>query len=273
MATQASALNSPRRSDVTRPLIAVTTSEIRASGTVTATPEGEPPQHEMALGLKYLHAIETAGGIPAVVPPLRGEALDGLLSRVSAVCLSGGPDLDPESYGERRHARTGPTESRLDDFELELARAADARRLPILAICRGLQVLNVARGGTLHQHLPDVVGPAVNHRQPEPGSHLTHWVVLEPSSRVSQVLARRRVKVNSFHHQAVATLGEGLLITGRAGDGTVESVEAVDREFVVGVQWHAECLIDRPGQAGLFRAFIEAARRYDEAATRFSRVA
>ena len=255
------------------PLIAVTTSEIRASGDVKATPQGEPPQHEMALGLKYLHAIESAGGIPVVVPPLHIDSLDGLLSRVAGVCLSGGPDLDPDSYGERRHARTGPTESRLDEFELEFARAADARRLPILAICRGLQVLNVARGGTLHQHLPEVVGERINHRQTEPGARLTHWVALEPASRTSRVLARRRAKVNSFHHQAVATLGEGLTITGRAGDGTVESLEATDRDFVLGVQWHAECLIDRAEQAALFREFVEAARRFDEVAARFSRVA
>jgi putative glutamine amidotransferase len=275
MVTRAPALDPSPRPDteVARPLIAVTTSEIRASGAVRATPQGEPPQHEMALGLKYLYAIESAGGIPVVVPPLLGEALEGLLSRVSGVCLSGGPDLDPESYGERRHARTGPTESQLDGFELELARAADARRLPILAICRGLQVLNVARGGTLHQHLPDVVGRRINHRQREPGGRLTHWVALAPASRLSQALAQRRAKVNSFHHQAVATLGEGLLVTGRAGDGTVESVEAIDREFVLGVQWHAECLIDRPAQAGLFHAFVDAARRFDAALVRFSRVA
>jgi putative glutamine amidotransferase len=274
MGTRGSAFPLLRVGVVTpRPLIAVTTSEIRASGNVKVTPQGEPPQHEMALGLKYLHAIESAGGIPAVVPPLRGEALDGLLARVAGVCLSGGPDLDPESYGERRHTRTGPTERGLDAFELELARAADARRLPILAICRGLQVLNVARGGTLHQHLPDTVGSRISHRQERPGAQLTHWVALEPSSRVSELMGRRRAKVNSFHHQAVARLGDGLRVTGRASDGTVESVEATDREFVLGVQWHAECLVDRAEQAALFAAFVDAARRFDAAGARFSRVA
>ncbi len=227
----------------------------------------------MALGLKYLAAIDSAGGVPAVVPPLSRDALDSLLSRVAGVCLSGGPDLDPQSYGEPKHVRTGPTESRLDEFELELARAADARHLPILAICRGLQVLNVARGGTLHQHLPDVVGRRINHRQQEPSGRLTHWVALEPSSRVSQVLARRRAKVNSFHHQAVARLGDGLRVTGRASDGTVESVEAVDRDFVIGVQWHAECLTTRSEHAALFRELVNAARQFDQAATRLSRVA
>lgn len=227
----------------------------------------------MALGLKYLHAIEAAGGVPVVVPPLQVDCLDALLERVDGVCLSGGPDLDPESYGERRHSRTGPTERRLDTFELALAQAADARRLPILAVCRGMQLLNVARGGTLHQHLPDVVGERIGHRQSEPGERATHWVTLAPETRLSQILERRRTKVNSFHHQAVATLGTGLSATSWASDGTVESVEAVDRDFVVGVQWHAECLIDRFGQAALFSAFVRSASQVNEAAARFADVA
>jgi putative glutamine amidotransferase len=227
----------------------------------------------MALGLKYLHAIELAGGIPVVVPPLQVDCLDGLLDRVDGVCLSGGPDLDPESYGARRHVRTGPTESQLDVFELALAKAADARRLPILAVCRGMQLLNVARGGTLHQHLPDIVGERIVHRQSELGEKPTHWVTLDPGSRLSQILDRCRTKVNSFHHQAVETLGAGLTVTSRASDGTVESVEAADRDFVVGVQWHAECLVDRFGQTALFRAFVDASRDTDQAVRRFIDVA
>jgi putative glutamine amidotransferase len=257
----------------TRPLIAVTTSEVRAAAAVTPTRHGEPPQLEMALGLKYLHALERAGCVPVVLPPLHDGCLDALLDRVDGVCLSGGPDLDPESYGERRHPALGPTERQLDSFELALARAADERGLPILAVCRGMQLLNVARGGTLHQHLPDVVGERIVHRQSEAGERPTHWVTIAPESRLSQILERQRTKVNSFHHQGVAELGAGLIVTGRASDGTVESLEAVDREFVVGVQWHAECLIDRFGQAALFSAFVEAACRFERAAARFAFVA
>jgi putative glutamine amidotransferase len=256
-----------------RPLVAVSTSEIRRGEAVMLTPQGEPPQHEMALGLKYLYAIERAGGLPVVVPPLGGECLEPLLDQVAGVCLSGGPDLDPKSYGERRHSLTGPTERRLDRFELALARAADARGLPIFAICRGMQVLNVARGGTLHQHLPDVVGEQVAHRQPQPGTTVTHWVKLERASRLGHILRRERTKVNSFHHQAVAQIGAGLEVTGRASDGTVESIEAPDREFVVGVQWHAECLIERPAHAGLFGEFVDAARRFKRPAVQIARAA
>lgn len=251
-----------------RPLIAVTTSEVRTAETVSPTPQGEPPQREMALGLKYLRALERAGAIPVVMPPLSSTVADELLDRFDGLCLSGGPDLDPRAYGERRHATTGPVESELDEFELELARAADARGLPILAICRGMQALNVVRGGSLHQHLPDVHGTAINHRQTEAGSRPTHWVSLEPGSRIASTLQRSRVKVNSFHHQGVARLGEGLIATGRAGDGTVESVEAIDRDFVLGVQWHAECLVDHREQAALFSAFVDTAREQRSGASR-----
>ncbi len=255
------------------PLIAVTTSELRPSHPGTATPQGEPPQREMALGLKYLKAIELAGGIPVVIPPLAEESLEPLLDRVSGLCLSGGPDLDPLAYGERRHEQIGPTWQELDTFELAVARAADARRLPILAICRGLQVLNVARGGSLHQHLPDIAGSTINHRQSEPSGEPTHWVKLEQGSRLSQIMGSRQLQVNSFHHQAAAELGEALLVTGQAPDGTVESLEAADREFLLAVQWHAECLIERSDHAALFAALVEAAGRFENARLRFSSAA
>ncbi|MEA2161427.1 MAG: putative glutamine amidotransferase [Solirubrobacteraceae bacterium] len=261
-------------SDVSqRPLIAVTTSELREGAGVTLTPQGEPSQLEMALGMKYLRAIELAGGIPVVIPPLQPGAIDALLSQVAGVCLSGGPDLDPEAYGAGRHDLLGPTWSDLDAFELAVARAADVRRLPILAICRGLQVLNVARGGTLHQHLPEIVGDGINHRQLEPGGQTTHAVRVEGSSRLGQVLGQTETDVNSFHHQSVDTLGDGLVVSARAPDGTVEGLEGLDREFVLGVQWHAECLVERSEHAALFSAFVEAARRSGEAHAQLARVA
>ncbi len=255
------------------PLIAVTTSEVRPNQPVGATPEGDPPQREMALGLKYLRAIEAAGGIPVVVPPLHSGAAEQLVERVAGVCLSGGPDLDPVTYGAREHERLGPTWRELDEFELALARAADARELPILAVCRGLQALNVARGGTLHQHLPDVVGEQISHRQDEPAADPTHWVTFTGDSRLRRILGRSRAKVNSFHHQAVDELGERLVVTGRARDGTVESIEATDNRFVIGVQWHAECMVARAEHARLFRAFVEAAECFEHASDQFARAA
>jgi putative glutamine amidotransferase len=240
------------------PLIAVTTSEMRAAAIDGATPEADPPRTEMVLGMRYLEAIGRAGGLAMVVPPLPGPAIPALLDRVDGICLSGGPDVHPDAYGAEPHPELGPTEPRLDAFELALARAADERDMPILAICRGAQVLNVARGGTLHQHLPDVAGDAITHRQPQAPSEPTHRVTVAAESRLAGIVGRHELAVNSFHHQAADVIGERLAVAARAEDGTVEAFEAVDRSFVIGVQWHVECLVDLDEQAALFTALIDA---------------
>jgi putative glutamine amidotransferase len=246
------------------PLIAVTTSEMRVASMHTPTPEGDPPRREMALGLTYLEAIQRTGGLPVVVPPLTLDSIDAFLDRVDGVCLSGGPDIDPATYGADPHPRLGPTERRLDDFELALARAADERDMPVLAICRGAKVVNVARGGTLHQHLPDVVGEALEHRQEVVATEVTHPVTVARHSLLGSILGQW-AHVNSFHHQAVRDLGSGLVVTATAPDGTVEAFEASDRSFLVGVQWHAECLVDRDEQAALFEALMAAATQRRDA--------
>jgi putative glutamine amidotransferase len=234
-----------------KPLIGVTTSELRPSSAGTLRRHGEPPHAEMALGMTYLRAIEEAGGMPVVLPPL-GDAI-AYLDRLDGVCLSGGPDLDPDVYGApERHAELGPTEPGLDAFELELARAADARGLPILGICRGAQALNVARGGTLHQHLP-------GHRQTEPATATTHTVHIEPGSRLADVAGAGRLRVNSFHHQAVDVLGTGLRAVARAADGIVEAIEAPGPRLLLGVQWHAEGLTAQPRHRALFAELVSAA--------------
>jgi len=239
-----------------RPLIAVTTSELRRPEDVTARPQGEPPKVEVALATLYPEAIERAGGIPIIVPLLKADAIAALLERVDGVCLPGGPDLQPSTYDEQPHPELGPTEPRVDAVELALVRAADRRRLPILGICRGMQALNVARGGSLHQHLPDVVGTQLNHRQPEHGSVTTHGIEIAAHSRVRAALGGPRLEVNSFHHQAVKTLGSDLVATSWAQDGTIESVEQPGERLVLGVQWHAEGL---RAHAPLFEALIAAA--------------
>jgi putative glutamine amidotransferase len=244
-----------------RPLIAVTTSELRRPDDVCARPQGEPPKLEVALATLYPEAIERAGGIPVIVPLLRPEAIESLLDRVDGVCLPGGPDLQPSTYGEEPHPQLGPTEPRVDAVELALARAADRRNLPILGICRGMQVLNVARGGTLHQHLPDVVGSQLEHRQPEHGSVPTHRVETAPRSRVRRALGGPKLEVNSFHHQAVRTLGQDLVATAWASDGTIEAVEAPGGRLVLGVQWHAEGL---EAHAPLFELLMASAAEADQ---------
>ena len=240
------------------PLIGITTSELRRKEDVRRTPQGEPPASEMALGLTYVTAVAAAGGIPVVLPPLPGIEVEPLLDRFAGVCLSGGPDLSPSSYGAAPHAELGPTEPEADRFELELTRLAWERDLPMLAICRGSQTLNVARGGTLVQHLPELEGVTIAHRQTEPGDAVTHEVEVVAGSLLARLVGTR-VEVNSFHHQGLDRIGDGLRVVAHSPDGVVEGIEGVDRRFVVGVQWHAECLTAHDGHRRLFQALVEAA--------------
>ncbi len=243
-----------------RPLIGVTTSEIRPAERVTPLAEGEPRGREMALGMPYLRGIEAAGGLPVVIPLLPEETIEPLLDRLDGICLSGGPDIDPATYDAKPHAELGPIEPDLDRFELAVARRADAREMPILAICRGTQALNVVRGGALHQHLPDL-SEEIPHRQGNPSDQPSHPVAVEPESRLAATLGGgEELAVNSFHHQAIDRLGEGLVVSARAPDGTVEAIEDPDRRFLIGVQWHAETLLHRPYEAALFERFVDACR-------------
>jgi putative glutamine amidotransferase len=242
-----------------KPLIGVTTSELRPGELATLRRHGEPPHPEMALGITYVRAIEAAGGVPVVMPPLAPADVPALVARLDGLLLSGGPDLAPAAYDAQPHAELGATEPGLDAFEYAVVREALRVDLPILGICRGAQALNVARGGTLHQHLPDVVGDAVVHRQAEDGRHPTHVVDVAPGSRLARVLGTTRLRVNSFHHQAVDRLGEGLRACARAADGTIEAIEDPARPFWLGVQWHAESMVERPEQLALFSGLVAAA--------------
>jgi putative glutamine amidotransferase len=244
-----------------KPLIGVTVSEIRAKEDAQRVRHGEPTQTEMTLGLSYMRAVERAGGLPVALPPLRDENVGPLLEQLSGLLLTGGPDIDPSCYGAEPHPELGPIDRDVDIFEIELCREADRRGLPILGICRGSQVLNVARGGTLIQHLPDRGGP-IEHRQKQPGDRTTHEVRVAPDSGLAQTTGGGPVRVNSFHHQAVDRLGAGLRPVAWAADGVVEAVEdsAHDSgQLVLGVQWHAETLTEEPDQLALFERLVEAA--------------
>jgi putative glutamine amidotransferase len=180
---------------VSRPLIGVTTSEMRLARNTSPQPEGDPPQPEMALGIVYARAVEAAGGLPVVLPPLAGPAIAPLVARLAGVCLSGGPDLDPAAYGAEPHPELGSVEPSLDAFEVAVARSADALGIPVLGICRGCQALNVARGGTLHQHLPDVTDGSIAHRQTTSGRTTSHTVAIEEGSRLAAILGAAELAV------------------------------------------------------------------------------
>ena len=205
----------------------------------------------------YVRAIERAGARPLLVPPTR-ERVDETLDALDGIVFTGGSDLDPETYGAEPHPETFGVHRERDDAELALLRGALARDMPLLGICRGIQVLNVGLGGDLHQHLPEVVGHE-GHKNDPPGEFVEHDVAIEPETRLAQVLGERTT-VKSHHHQGLARVGDGLVTAAHAEDGAVEAVEAPGRRFAVGVLWHPEAGED----AALFEAFVEEARRYAE---------
>ena len=191
--------------------------------------------------LTYIHAVQRAGAraVLLVPDPHDAEHPGDLLRGLAAVILSGGAsDVHAEAYGAEAHPQTGGREPLRDTFEVAIVREAAERDLPLLGICRGMQVVNVAYGGTLHQHLPDVLG-ADEHRVP--GGFSEHEVRIEPGSLAQRVVGREVERVLSHHHQGIDRLGEGLTITGRAtSDDFPEVVEDAEGRFVLGVQWHPE---------------------------------
>jgi putative glutamine amidotransferase len=237
-----------------QPLIGVFTSERHAGALSTLQRCDEAaPARELRLGTPYLRAVEAAGGLPVVLAPDEPAIAEALLERLDGLVLAGGPDLDPLGYGAaERHERLGPTNRVVDAAELALARAADRRGIPLLGICRGAQAINVARGGTLHQHLDD-------HRQTQPATEPAHAVAVAPGSLLAALTGGGRLDVNSFHHQAADRLGRGLRAVATAPDDTVEAIEDPSRPFLLGVQWHAEGMTARDEQLALFEALIAAA--------------
>jgi len=206
--------------------------------------------------LSYVRAIEAAGGRPLLVPPST-EGVEETLEVLDGLLLSGGADLDPASYGAEAHPETNGIRPDRDSAELALLEGALARDMPVLAVCRGSQVLNVARGGELVQHLPEVVGHE-GHKQ-TPGVFADHGVDVLPNTKLRDVIGER-APVKSHHHQGYGRLGQGLRESARAEDGTVEAIEDPSRRFAVGVLWHPE----EEEDAALFQALVEEARRYRE---------
>jgi putative glutamine amidotransferase len=206
--------------------------------------------------LAYVEAVERAGGRALLVPPSL-EGIDETLGALDGLLFSGGSDLDPDLYGAEAHPETNGVRLERDRAELVLLEAALARDMPVLAVCRGSQVLNVARGGDLVQHLPEVVGDE-KHKH-TPGVFADHDVELKEDTRLQRLLGDR-APVKSHHHQGYGTIGEGLVESAWAEDGTVEALEDPSRRFALGVLWHPEAGED----FALFEALVEEAARYRE---------
>lgn len=202
----------------------------------------------------YVRAVERAGGRALLVPPSE-DAVEETLDALDGLLFSGGSDLDPETYGQEAHPETKGVVPERDRGELALLEAALGRDMPVLAVCRGSQVLNVALGGDLVQHLPEVVGDE-KHKH-TPGEFADHDVTVEPETRLGSLLGDR-APVKSHHHQGFGRLGEGLREAARADDGTLEALEDPSRRFALGVLWHPEAGEDMR----LFEALVEEARAY-----------
>lgn len=232
---------------MTQPLIGLTTYGRNQAG-----------RHE--LPAEYSEAVFRAGAIPVMLPPIDGDALAAAwLDRLDGVILTGGGDLDPSLYDGTPHHTIYNLDPARDASEAAVTRAALRRTVPLLAICRGLQVLNVVLGGTLYEHLPDAVGEQVAHRLP-PRETALHRVQVDAGTRLAEILGVAQTEVVSWHHQGIRMLGSGLKPTAYAPDGVIEAVELPEHPWCIAVQWHPELsAAEDPVQQRLFDALAQAA--------------
>ena len=214
--------------------------------------------------ITYIRALENVGGAPLLIPLLEDERLlRKIWDQLDGLLLAGGSDVDPAWYGQAPHAQLGEVDQQQDRVELQLCRWALAEGKPILAICRGIQVLNVAAGGTLYQHLPDQYSSAVNHeesREQQQRALHTHSLELLPDSRLAQLLDATQLMVNSLHHQAICDLAAPLQAVGWSDDRLIEAVESATNQWVIGVQCHPEELM--PQWEAVFAQFVRAAAEW-----------
>ena len=234
-----------------RPIIGITPEELDARGNII-------------LPRAYADAVARAGGLPLILPIWQGAAA-ALLAQCDGIVLSGGSDVDPAHYGGDAHPAVYGVDRVRDDEEIALVRLAHARGIPTLAICRGLQVLNVALGGTLHPHLPDLPGGDIAHRA-EPYGGVTHAIEVVPETRLAAILGAQGEPPISWHHQAIDRVAPELRVVARASDGCIEAVECAEHPWLLGVQWHPELSAAAdPAQQRLFDALIAACKQVHEA--------
>jgi len=228
-------------------------------------PYGPLAQFTFNLNESYIRAVQAAGGLPVIIPPvLKEDELHELFRRLDGLLLSGGGDIDPALFDQARHPSTRGVSEERDCAELALVRWALAEDKPLLAICRGIQVMNVATGGTLVQDISAQIPDATAHSFSDdtPRDHIAHTVTVEADTRLAHILGKTTVATNSWHHQSCQAPGQGIVYTAWAPDGVVEGVEAPDHRFAIGVQWHPEEMFhERTDMLTLFRALVEASEK------------
>ena len=227
---------------------------------VTASIRLDGDTSRVRLTAAYVTALESAGLVPLIVPPLSSaSAAAAILDSVSGLVLTGGEDVDPARYGEKRHEKVRSINAARDATEIALIEGAKARGKPVLAICRGIQILNVALGGTLVQDIPSQLDTRIAHDEDSPRNSRSHEISIEPRSLIAKAVGTERCTVNSFHHQSVKRVADGLRVTARSPDGVIEGLESIDDWWVLAVQWHPEEMTDspEPWDRGLFKAFAQ----------------
>jgi putative glutamine amidotransferase len=226
---------------------------------VTAGIRPDGDTRRVRLAAAYVSALENAGLVPLIVPPLANErSADSIIDSVSGLVLTGGEDVDPARYGETRHEKVRSVNSARDATETALINAAKARMTPVFAICRGIQILNVALGGTLVQDIPSQCDTSIAHDEDSPRDSRAHEISIEPGSLIARAVGTEHCSVNSFHHQSVKRVADGMRVTAKSSDGVIEGIESTDANWwVMGVQWHPEEMTEspEPWDRGLFKAF------------------
>ena len=210
----------------------------------------------------YVDSLRQAGAIPVLIPPQPENARE-IVDELDGILLAGGEDCDPAVYGEERHPTVEPMDPRRQSNDLSLAKIARSRGIPTLGICLGLQVMNVANGGTLVQDIDSQMETDIRHAS-KPENRARHEVVVEKGTKLASIVGAGEVNVNSSHHQAIKDVPRDLKVTAHAPDGVVEGIEDPRHPFYVGVQWHPEDMKGEDSASSIFKAFVEAARRYQE---------
>lgn len=248
-----------------KPVIALTANYITDDSVGLAHHIGVKFQEYQLLSQDYVTSIEQSGATPLILPVLEHpEDLLPILQSIQGIIFTGGSDLSPFHYGESAHEKLGPVIPQRDRMELDLLKLVlEKTDLPVLCICRGLQVLNVLQGGTLYQHIPEQKTDAIRHSVSEiPKHYPSHTVTLQKDTKTYQIFQKEQLGVNTFHHQGIRTLGNDLQVTMKAPDGMVEGVEMLSRENVIALQWHPEMMFSQSDDAKtLFRAFIRLAEQ------------